>query len=70
VNRARKGNRRTFKAHGRIKDYCSSPAHIELFVVEQEKDVPKPSAENKQVKLTKKQAAVKRLKIGQLKKEE
>ena len=67
VNRAPKGRRRSFKAHGRIKDWCSSNCHVELFVTEKEENVKKPE-EKKPKKLTYKQAARMRLSIGKAKK--
>merc|ERR1712115_46075 len=36
VNRAPKMRRRTYRAHGRINPYMSSPCHIELVLVEKE----------------------------------
>merc|ERR1712180_499471 len=36
VNRAPKMRRRTYRAHGRINPYMSSPCHIELSLVEKE----------------------------------
>ena len=63
VNRAPKGRRRSFKAHGRIKDWCSSNCHVELFVTEKEENVKK-AEEKKTMKLTYKQAARMRLKVG------
>ena len=36
VNRAPKMRRRTYRAHGRINPYMSSPCHIELALVEKE----------------------------------
>ena len=63
VNKAPKGRRRSFKAHGRIKDWCSSNCHVELFVTEKEENVKKPE-EKKARKFTKKQAARMRLRIG------
>jgi len=36
VNRAPKMRRRTYRAHGRINPYMSSPCHIELCLVEKE----------------------------------
>merc|ERR1739845_81795 len=36
VNRAPKMRRRTYRAHGRITPYMSSPCHIELSLVEKE----------------------------------
>jgi large subunit ribosomal protein L17e len=35
VNRAPKMRRRTYRAHGRINPYMSSPCHIELILAEQ-----------------------------------
>ncbi|KAI4836283.1 hypothetical protein MKS88_004073 [Plasmodium brasilianum] len=34
VNRARQGRRRTFKAHGRINPFMSSPCHIQIIAKE------------------------------------
>lgn len=39
VNRAAKGRRRTYRAHGRIGPYLSSQATIEMYAVEKVKDV-------------------------------
>merc|ERR1719387_955844 len=36
VNRAAKMRRRTYRAHGRINPYMSSPCHIEICLVEKE----------------------------------
>merc|ERR1711962_1549680 len=36
VNRAPKMRRRTYRAHGRINPYMSSPCHIEIALVEKE----------------------------------
>merc|ERR1712083_839963 len=36
VNRAPKMRRRTYRAHGRINPYMSSPCHIEVILVEKE----------------------------------
>ncbi len=36
--------RRTYRAHGRINPYMSSPCHIELCLVEREQAFNKPSA--------------------------
>jgi ribosomal protein uL22 len=41
VNQAPKQRRRTYRAHGRINPYMSNPCHIELQLVEQEKQVEK-----------------------------
>ena len=31
VNRAQQGRRRTYRAHGRITPFMSSPCHVEMF---------------------------------------
>ncbi|KAL6177624.1 hypothetical protein ACLB2K_049149 [Fragaria x ananassa] len=41
VNQARKQRRRTYRAHGRINAYMSSPCHIELILSEKEEPVKK-----------------------------
>ncbi|CAA3012163.1 60S ribosomal L17-2 [Olea europaea subsp. europaea] len=41
VNQARKQRRRTYRAHGRINPYMSSPCHIELILSEKEEPVKK-----------------------------
>ncbi|KAK8537314.1 hypothetical protein V6N13_042247 [Hibiscus sabdariffa] len=41
VNQARKQRRRTYRAHGRINPYMSSPCHIELTLSEKEEPVKK-----------------------------
>merc|ERR1711924_339819 len=55
VNQAQKGTRRTYRAHGRINAYMSSPCHVELTLSEREAPVPGPAA--KAAKLTKRQLA-------------
>jgi large subunit ribosomal protein L17e len=40
VNRAPHMRRRTYRAHGRINPYKSSPCHIEMYAVESEEVVP------------------------------
>jgi large subunit ribosomal protein L17e len=59
-NRAVHGRRRTYRAHGRISAYKSSPVHIEIILQEEEEDVEKPE-DNKTKKFTKKQIAKQRL---------
>merc|ERR1711874_685431 len=44
VNRAPKMRRRTYRAHGRINPYMSSPCHIEVVLAENETVVAKPTA--------------------------
>jgi len=59
VNRAQQGRRRTYRAHGRINAYMSSPCHIEMIVQEEEEAVAKADAPA--VKFTRKQVARQRL---------
>jgi len=42
VNKAQKQRRRTYRAHGRINPYMSSPCHIELILTEKATKVKKP----------------------------
>lgn len=49
VNRAQRGRRRTYRAHGRITPFMSSPCHIELWAELPAAVVPK--AERKQDKV-------------------
>ncbi|KAG1671722.1 60S ribosomal protein L17 [Nymphon striatum] len=44
VNRAAKMRRRTYRAHGRINPYMSSPCHIEVILTEKDDIVAKPAA--------------------------
>eukprot|EP00834_Sanchytrium_tribonematis_P001260 NODE_29_length_37665_cov_1.081563.p21 type:complete len:189 gc:universal NODE_29_length_37665_cov_1.081563:32630-33196(+) len=55
VNQAAKMRRRTYRAHGRINAYLSSPSHLEIIATEEESLVPKSSAEPKKPKLTQQQ---------------
>ena len=41
VNRAQRGRRRTFRAHGRITPFLSSPCHIEMWAETPAVNVPK-----------------------------
>ncbi len=41
VDRAAKGRRRTYRAHGRIGPYLSSQAHIQMYATEKAVDVKK-----------------------------
>merc|ERR1711878_252341 len=45
VNAAPKMRRRTYRAHGRINPYMSSPCHIEMILVEREQAIAKPEEE-------------------------
>jgi len=60
TQRARHGRRRTYRAHGRISPYKSSPCHIEILLAEAEETVA-ASKDAKVVKLTKTQLAKNRL---------
>merc|ERR1711906_35271 len=65
VNQACHGRRRTYRAHGRINAYMSSPCHVEVILTEKEEGVKK--AEDKEVKpvrKAKKQLAKERLTNG------
>jgi large subunit ribosomal protein L17e len=62
VQRAVSGRRRTYRAHGRISPYLSSNCHVEFHTTQISRDVKKADAPA--LRLSKKQAAVKRLAIG------
>ena len=47
VNQAPKQRRRTFRAHGRVNPYLSSPSHIELILTEKPAKVEKEGAKKK-----------------------
>ncbi|KAI8908594.1 ribosomal protein L22/L17 [Gorgonomyces haynaldii] len=63
VNQAPKQRRRTYRAHGRINAYMSSPCHIELVVVEEEKQVEKAPAQEVALKASKKRLVEQRRKL-------
>eukprot|EP00300_Choanocystis_sp_HF-7_P027331 c32425_g1_i1.p1 GENE.c32425_g1_i1~~c32425_g1_i1.p1 ORF type:complete len:168 (-),score=10.72 c32425_g1_i1:24-527(-) len=44
VNQAQQQRRRTYRAHGRISAYMSSPCHVELIASEKAGEVKKPSS--------------------------
>ena len=50
VNKAPKMRRRTYRAHGRINPYVSSPCHREMILTEKEQIDPKPEEEAAQTK--------------------
>jgi large subunit ribosomal protein L17e len=62
VNRAMRQRRRTYRAHGRINPYMSSPCHIEMILAEKETAV-KGEQDTQERKLSKK-AAAKQLRSG------
>merc|ERR1712038_145273 len=54
VNRAPKMRRRTYRAHGRINPYMSSPCHIEICLVEKEQAFAKDATEPERKKVSQK----------------
>jgi len=62
VQRAVQGRRRTYRAHGRISPYLASNCHIEFHCTEKGGEVKK--GDKAPERITKKQAARKRLAIG------
>ncbi|XP_017657074.1 60S ribosomal protein L17-like [Nannospalax galili] len=52
VNKLPKMHHRTYRAHGQINPYMSSPCHIEMILTEKEQIVPKPEEEVAQKKKT------------------
>merc|ERR1712166_735516 len=54
TNRAQKQRRRTYRAHGRINPYMSSPAHIEIVLCKYTDPVKKEMGREKPLKLTRK----------------
>nr|ACD65167.1 putative 60S ribosomal protein RPL17 [Phoronis muelleri] len=54
VNRAPKMRRRTYRAHGRINPYMSSPCHIEVILAEKEVAISKPEDEPAKKKVSQK----------------
>merc|ERR1712080_421896 len=54
VNQAPKQRRRTYRAHGRINAYQSSPCHIELIWTEEQDNVEK-AEESKKLRLNSRQ---------------
>ena len=54
VNRAPKMRRRTYRAHGRINPYMSSPCHIELWLEEREEAFAKGASEPEAKKVSQK----------------
>jgi len=65
VDEAQRGRRRTYRAHGRINPFMSSPCHIELVLTEKQVAVKKaaePAEETKQPKkVSKKKLARERI---------
>ena len=70
ANQAPKMRRRTYRAHGRVNAYQSSPAHIQIIAEEQLDEVKKEAEEMPAAKMSKKQAAqaaakAKKIKVGE-----
>merc|ERR1712088_273616 len=63
VNRAPKMRRRTYRAHGRINPYMSSPCHIEICLVEKEQAFAKAAASDEPEKKKVSQKKLKRQKL-------
>jgi large subunit ribosomal protein L17e len=59
VNRAMRQRRRTYRAHGRINPYMSSPCHIELVLQEKDAGVKAENDDGQERKLSKKALAQK-----------
>lgn len=57
VNKAMKGRRRTYRAHGRVNPYQSSPCHIEVVLAEKSSGVAKEASDKPAPKLSRKAAA-------------
>ncbi|MCL4129868.1 UNVERIFIED_CONTAM: hypothetical protein GTU68_032832 [Idotea baltica] len=61
VSRARQMRRRTYRAHGRINPFMSSPCHIEVILTEKDEVVSKPLDEPAKKKVSKKKLARQKL---------
>ncbi|WP_436718548.1 50S ribosomal protein L22, partial [Salmonella sp. NW985] len=57
VNKAMQQRRRTYRAHGRINPYMSSPCHVELVLSEKDSSVKAEADDNRGPKLSKARAA-------------
>ena len=64
VNRAIQQRRRTYRAHGRINPFMSSPCHVEVVLSEKVESVKKEEDVERGPKVTRKQAAPMRIKNG------
>jgi large subunit ribosomal protein L17e len=64
VNRAIQQRRRTYRAHGRINPFMSSPCHVEVVLSEKVESVKKEEDVERGPKVTRKQAARMRIKNG------
>jgi len=64
VNQAPKMRRRTYRAHGRINAYMSSPAHIAIICEEKSDEVAKEKEEKSQNLSKKRMAQLRSIKAG------
>lgn len=64
VNRAPKMRRRTYRAHGRINPFMSSPCHVEMILAEREEAVPKAEEEMKKKKVSQKKLKREKMKAA------
>ena len=55
--------RRTYRAHGRINPYMSSPCHIEVVLVEKEQAFDKAASEPEKKKVSQKKLKKQKLKM-------
>eukprot|EP00731_Ephydatia_muelleri_P016570 Em0009g994a len=62
VNAAAKIRRRTYRAHGRINPYMSSPCHIEIILTEKDDAVPKAEDEKEKKKVSQKKLKKQKMK--------
>merc|ERR1711874_716504 len=64
VNRAPHMRRRTYRAHGRINPYMSSPCHIEVTLVEKEQAFARAEEEPEKKKESKKKLQKEKMKAS------
>ena len=64
MNQAPKMRRRTYRAHGRINAYMSSPAHIELMAEEKDQEIVKEKESVPKVLSKKRMAQLRTVKVG------
>ncbi|GFS06280.1 60S ribosomal protein L17 [Elysia marginata] len=61
VNAAPKMRRRTYRAHGRINPYMSSPCHVEVVLAEKQMMVSRPTADDEPDEPVKKKVSKKKM---------
>jgi large subunit ribosomal protein L17e len=69
VQKAQPGRRRTYRAHGRINPFMSQPCHINIILKEHNRNVELPvqtpgQEKKKVIRLTRKNMAARRLRVG------